>query len=96
MEDSVTQTRTALKRPSMWTCVFVNDDYTPMGFVIETLMEFFHLARAEAETITLEVHSRGKSAVGSFPKEIAQHKADQVMAAAAWRQFPLQVIPTKV
>ena len=91
-----TRTRTELQRPSMWTCVFLNDDYTPMQFVTEILVELFHQSRSDAEEITMRIHHEGKSPVGRFPKDIAFLKTDQTISAATAYQYPLQVIPTEL
>jgi ATP-dependent Clp protease adaptor protein ClpS len=94
--DTITSTGTKLQRPSMWTCVFINDDYTPMEFVTQILIELFHQAKSDAEAITLRIHQEGKSAVGHYPKDIAILKADQTLGAAFVHQYPLQVIPTEL
>lgn len=98
MTDTATVTRTSmeLQRPSMWTCVFLNDDYTPMEFVTEILIELFHQSRENAVHIMLQVHNDGKSSVGSYPKDIAFLKSDQSIGAAIAYQYPLQVIPTEL
>lgn len=86
--------KASLRRPSMWTCVFINDDYTPMIFVTQLLMEIFNQSQSDAHAIMLRVHHEGKASVGRYPKEIALLKADQCMAIAAAYQYPLQVIPS--
>jgi ATP-dependent Clp protease adaptor protein ClpS len=94
--DTLTSVSPKLQRPSMWTCVFINDDYTPMEFVTQILIELYNQSRSDAEAITLRVHLEGKSPVGSYPKDIAILKADQTIGAAVAYQYPLQVIPAEL
>ena len=94
--DTVVKPVTKLQRPAMWTCVFLNDDYTPMAFVTQVLIELFNQSRSDAEAITINIHTKGKSAVGSYPKEIAHLKADLTQGAARAYEYPLQVIPQEL
>lgn len=88
--------KAVLKRPPMYTCVFVNDDYTPMAFVVEMLISIFNQRLTDAEAIMLKVHKEGKASVGVYPKDIAIHKADETISVARKREYPLQVIPTPI
>jgi ATP-dependent Clp protease adaptor protein ClpS len=88
--------RTALQRPAMWTCKFLNDDFTPMVFVIRILMEIFNQSRETAEAITRKIHETGMALVGSYPKDIAHLKCYQTVAIAQKQQYPLQVIPEEI
>jgi ATP-dependent Clp protease adaptor protein ClpS len=80
----------------MWTVVFLNDDYTPMVFVIQLLQLIFHKSAVEAEEIMLRVHREGMARVGYYTREIACHKADQAMGLASFAQHPLQVVPERL
>ncbi|WP_026353962.1 ATP-dependent Clp protease adapter ClpS [Woodsholea maritima] len=83
-----TQTRT--KRPSMYKVLLLNDDYTPMEFVIEILINIFHKSPEDATRIMLHVHQNGVGVCGVFTYEVAETKVAQVMEAARRSQHPLQ------
>lgn len=78
-----------LKRPPLFKVVIVNDDYTPMEFVVEVLQTFFRLDRNRAVQIMLYVHTRGKGVAGVFTYEIAETKVAQVNEFARQNQHPL-------
>lgn len=82
---------TELKMPSMWTVVFLNDDFTPMQFVTQLLMSVFYKSSSEAEQITMEIHHEGRARVGVYTREVACNKADRAMMMAGIAQHPLQV-----
>ena len=88
-----TSTKPILRRPSMWTAVFVNDDFTPMQFVVQVLAMYFNQSFQDAQRIMLTVHTKGKASVGRYTYEVASHKADQTMLLAALSQHPLLVYP---
>ncbi len=85
-----------VKRPPMYTCVFKNDDYTPMEFVVHVLCNIFHQSVQEATIIMLKVHNEGRGSVGSYTFEVASHKCDTVIALARKNEFPLQVVPEPI
>lgn len=78
-----------LKPPPEYKVVLLNDDYTPMEFVVEVLEQFFHLDRSRATQIMLHVHTRGKGVCGVFNYEIAETKVAQVSEYARKHQHPL-------
>jgi ATP-dependent Clp protease adaptor protein ClpS len=78
------------KKPSMYKVIMLNDDYTPMEFVIHVLERFFSKNREEATKIMLHVHQRGVGVCGTFTYEIAETKVTQVMDFARQHQHPLQ------
>src|SRR6202158_2572473 len=78
-----------LKRPPLYQVVLLNDDYTPMEFVVEVLERIFALDRIRATRIMLEVHTRGRGVCGVFTFEIAETKVAQVTAYARQHQHPL-------
>ena len=82
--------RDALKPPSMYKVILVNDDYTPMEFVVHILEKYFNKNRSEAEKIMLHVHHRGVGVCGVFTYEVAETKVTQVMLFAQEHQHPLQ------
>jgi ATP-dependent Clp protease adaptor protein ClpS len=91
----ITRTRTQTKRPNMYRVLLLNDDYTPMEFVIAILRSFFNKNPEEATEIMLHVHHNGVGECGVFTYEIAETKVAQVMDHARKNQHPLQCIMEK-
>ncbi len=91
----VTKTRTKAKRPSMYRVLILNDDYTPMEFVVHVLERFFNKGRDEATQIMLHVHHHGVGECGIFTYEVAETKVTQVMDFARRHQHPLQCVMEK-
>lgn len=85
-----TRTRTRPKKPSPFKVLLLNDDYTPMEFVVIVLKRFFHMDMDQATRVMLHVHQRGVGVCGIFPYEIAETKVTQVMDFARANQHPLQ------
>lgn len=81
-----------LKPPPLFKVVLLNDDFTPMDFVIEILQQFFSKTREQATEIMLKVHTEGAGVCGIYPKDIAATKVDQVVAFARQHQHPLQCV----
>ncbi|OOZ42004.1 ATP-dependent Clp protease adapter ClpS [Solemya pervernicosa gill symbiont] len=81
--------RPKLKKPPMYKVVLVNDDYTPMDFVIEVLERFFSMNREKATQIMLHVHTRGKGICGVFTRDVAETKVSQVNDHSRNNQHPL-------
>jgi len=86
----VFKTKPKTKKPSMYKVLMLNDDYTPMEFVIHVLERFFSKNREEAAKIMLHVHQRGVGVCGIFTYEVAESKVTQVMDSARQHQHPLQ------
>ena len=86
----VVETRPRTKRPPLYKVLLLNDDYTPMEFVVHVLERFFGLNHAQAFEIMLTVHKKGIAVVGVFSHEIAETKVAQVMDLARQHQHPLQ------
>ena len=86
---AVAEAEPATKVPPLYRVVLINDDYTPMEFVVEVLERFFGMSRHMATRVMLEVHTRGKGICGVFTYEIAETKVSQVMAHAREHQHPL-------
>ena len=78
-----------LKRPPLFQVLLLNDDYTPMEFVVDVLEKIFGMDRVKATRVMLEVHTRGKGVCGVFTAEIAETKVAQVTAYARQHQHPL-------
>ena len=85
----VQESRPQLKRPPLFQVVMLNDDYTPMEFVVEVLQVFFGMGREKATQIMLAVHMQGRAVCGIFPRDIAETKAAQVNRYARENQHPL-------
>ena len=86
----VLETRPRTKKPSMYKVIMLNDDYTPMEFVVEVLQTFFAMSREKAMQIMLNVHQRGIGVCGVYTYEVAETKVTQVMDAAKKNEHPLQ------
>ncbi len=86
----VTQTKPKTKKPSMWRVLLLNDDYTPMEFVVYVLQKFFSMDEQTAVQVMLHVHQKGVGNCGVFPYEIAETKVAQVIDHARENQHPLQ------
>ena len=77
--------------PKKYAVILQNDDYTPMDFVVWTLMEFFHKNEEQANSITLEVHKKGSGIAGIYDFQIAEQKIADVAESAKEHNYPLQV-----
>jgi ATP-dependent Clp protease adaptor protein ClpS len=91
----VTKTRPKTKRPAVYRVLLLNDDYTPMEFVVVVLEKFFQKGREEATNIMLHVHQHGVGECGIYTYEIAETKVTQVMDFARKHQHPLQCVMEK-
>lgn len=86
----LTRTRPKTKKPSLYKVLLLNDDYTPMEFVVYVLEQFFSKNREDAYTIMLHVHQKGVGVCGIYTFEVAETKVTQVMDAARQAGHPLQ------
>ena len=86
----ITKTRPKTKRPSLYKVLILNDDYTPMEFVVHVLERFFNKGREDATRIMLHVHHKGVGICGVYTYEVAETKVTQVMDFARQHQHPLQ------
>ena len=87
---AVAEVKPKLKKPTLYRVILVNDDYTPMEFVVLVLQRFFHKEREEAVQIMLNVHTRGSGVCGVFTAEIAETKVRQVLSFSRDNKHPLQ------
>jgi ATP-dependent Clp protease adaptor protein ClpS len=85
----VEEAKPELKAPPLYRVILLNDDYTPMEFVVDVLERIFSFDRTRATRVMLEVHTRGKGVCGVFTFEIAETKVAQVMTYARQHQHPL-------
>ena len=83
------KTKPETKKPAMYKVLMLNDDYTPMEFVVEVLETIFGMVRSQATRVMLEVHTKGKGICGTFSFEIAETKVAQVSSIAEQQQHPL-------
>lgn len=86
---AVAEAEPRTKQPPLFRVVLLNDDYTPMEFVVEILEVFFRMDRPTATRVMLEVHTRGKGVCGVYTYEIAETKVAQVTAYSRQHQHPL-------
>ena len=86
----VVKSKPKTKRPSLYKVLMLNDDYTPMEFVVYVLERFFNIDHGRAVDIMLTVHTKGVAVVGVYPFEVAETKVTQVMDSARANQHPLQ------
>ena len=83
------EARPEVKRPSLYRVVLINDDFTPMEFVVEVLQSIFGMERTRATRVMLEVHTKGKGVCGVYSYDIAETKVAQVSSIAQQQQHPL-------
>ena len=86
------KSKTEIKYPDRYNVVFVNDDYTPMDFVVQVLQEIFHLDRERATSVMLQVHNEGSGVCGVFTRDIAETKVMQVHESARAHHHPLKCV----
>jgi ATP-dependent Clp protease adaptor protein ClpS len=91
----ITRTKPQTKKPSLYRVLLLNDDYTPMEFVIHVLERFFQKDREAAHRIMLHVHNHGVGECGVYTYEVAETKVTQVMDFARQHQHPLQCVMEK-
>ena len=89
---ALTLTRTRTKKPSMYKVLMLNDDYTPMEFVVGVLQKFFGMGREKATQVMLKVHREGRGVCGLYPRDVAMTKVEQVSGYARQHQHPLQCV----
>ncbi len=92
---TITKPKTKSKRPNLYRVLLLNDDYTPMEFVVLVLQDVFNKTREDAMQIMLHVHNHGVGECGVFPFEVAETKVTRVMDAARKNQHPLQCVMEK-
>ncbi|MCC3860477.1 ATP-dependent Clp protease adapter ClpS [Pseudemcibacter aquimaris] len=86
----ITKSKPKTKKPSMYKVLMLNDDYTPMDFVVHVLQKFFRMPESEAMRVMLQVHQQGIGVCGVFTFEIAETKVHQVVEYARKNEHPLQ------
>lgn len=86
---AVQETRPQLAPPPMYKVIIMNDDYTPMDFVVEVLESFFNMDREKATRVMLTIHTQGEATCGVYTRDVAETKAAQVVDYAQQNQHPL-------
>ena len=86
---AVQEARPKLKKPPLYKVILLNDDYTPMEFVVQVLESFFNMSREQATQIMLHVHTRGVGVCGVYTRDIAETKVQQVNDYSRSNQHPL-------
>jgi ATP-dependent Clp protease adaptor protein ClpS len=95
-DDSVVEAKKAkVKLPPMYQVLLLNDDYTPMEFVVAVLQKFFGMSRERATQVMLKVHREGMGVCGVYPHDVASTKVQQVSTYARKHQHPLQCVMEK-
>jgi ATP-dependent Clp protease adaptor protein ClpS len=84
--------RAQVKPPPLYKVLLLNDDFTPMDFVVVVLQQFFGMNREQATVVMLKVHREGKGVCGIFPRDVAATKVEQVGAFARQNQHPLACV----
>jgi ATP-dependent Clp protease adaptor protein ClpS len=84
--------RARVKPPPLFKVLLLNDDFTPMDFVVIVLQQFFAMSREQASVVMLKVHREGKGVCGVFPRDVAATKVEQVSAFARQYQHPLACV----
>jgi ATP-dependent Clp protease adaptor protein ClpS len=84
--------RTRAKPPSLYRVLLLNDDFTPMDFVVVVLQQFFAMSREQATLVMLKVHREGRGICGVYPRDVAATKVEQVSAFARQNQHPLACV----
>jgi ATP-dependent Clp protease adaptor protein ClpS len=92
---TITRTKPKTKRPSLYRVLLLNDDYTPMEFVVLVLQDVFNKTREDAMRVMLHVHNQGVGECGIYPFEVAETKVTRVMDTARKNQHPLQCVMEK-
>jgi ATP-dependent Clp protease adaptor protein ClpS len=90
--DVLEKPTTVLKEPDHWRVLLLNDDYTPMDFVVEILETVFHKPPAEAYRLMMQVHTQGNAVAGTYTHEVAETRAATVVELAQGAGYPLQAM----
>ena len=93
---SETITRTEITYPNRYNVVFINDDFTPMDFVVQLLVEVFNKTLEEAKDVTLQIHEKGKGIAGSYNYELAEQKKAEAVAISRNNGHPLTILVEKI
>jgi len=87
-----TRSRTKLSYPKQWNVIIMNDDYTPMEFVVQLLIEIFNKDLEKATSITMQIHSEGSAVAGTYNYEVAEQKVHEASVVSRHNNHPLKII----
>ena len=93
---SSTKSKVDIKYPERYNVIFINDDYTPMDFVIHLLIEIFNKSINQAKDITLTIHKEGRAIAGTYNFEIGEQKVQEATVVSRHNGHPLQIVLEKV
>ena len=93
---SDTITKDEITYPNRYNVVFINDDFTPMDFVVQLLVEVFNITLEEAKDVTLQIHAKGKGIAGSYNYELAEQKKAEAVAISRNNGHPLTILVEKI
>jgi ATP-dependent Clp protease adaptor protein ClpS len=91
----VAEPKTQTKRPPFYKVLLLNDDFTPMDFVVLLLKQLFHKTHEDAIRVMLEIHNRGSGVCGVYTLDVAETKSEQAVSAARVNDYPLQCVVEK-
>lgn len=91
-EVMIAEPKTKVKRPPMYKVILLNDDYTPMDFVVTVIEQIFRKSHTEAMELMFTVHKKGAAVVAIYTRDVAETKVDQVIEYARIHEYPLQCI----
>lgn len=91
LQHSAETTHTKLRAPSKYNVIMLNDDQTPMDFVIAALMQIFHKPTDEAQSLTMHIHENGKAIAGTYIYEVAEQKVNETVSSARSAGYPLSL-----
>lgn len=91
-EVMIAEPKTKVKRPPMYKVILLNDDYTPMDFVVTVIEQIFRKSHTEAMELMFTVHKKGAAVVAVYTRDVAETKVDQVIEYARIHEYPLQCI----
>ncbi len=86
------ESETIIKRPPMFRVIMLNDDYTPMDFVVDVLKNIFHISHEDAISIMLQIHHQGAASCGVFTRDVAETKIELAANFAKQYEYPLQCV----
>jgi len=93
---SNTISKSKLEFPERFNVVLLNDDFTPMDFVVQLLIEIFNRSIEEARDITLQIHENGKGIAGTYGYEIAEQKKQEAVSVTRFNKYPLTIVVENV
>ena len=94
--ETVTLSKPKTAKPPMYKVILLNDDFTPMDFVVQLLVEIFNRTVEEARDITMQIHDNGKGIAGTYGYEIAEQKKQEAVSVTRFNKYPLTIVVENV